>query len=235
MKKRITALALSGVLLLSGCGGSDPGPETKPTEPVSTVTATETTAPTQTVPQETETVIADDALSLLRADMKPHMAALGYLGYCDLENYDSPMSYLQGEFPNYLASKAYLSGIDRVYGNYGSLYCVVPRDPNARVTINHVKFEGMYAGGSLLCEDLAGGSAFIWKCPYYTDGRSGGLPCPGGDGDPGEGCGLLVAFGRKGTEAGSCGDGQSLYHDHRGCFVPFGLFPLCQGAASCIS
>ena len=104
MKKRIAALALSGALLLSGCGGSDPGPETKPTEPVSTVTATETTAPVQTVPHETETVIADDALSLLRADMKPHIAALGYLGYCDLENYDSPIEYLRGEFPNYLAS-----------------------------------------------------------------------------------------------------------------------------------
>ena len=144
MKKRIAALALSGALLLSGCGGSDPGPETKPTEPVSTVTATETTAPVQTVPRETETVIADDALSLLRGDMKPHMAALGYLGYCDLENYDSPIEYLRGEFPNYLASNAYLSGVSRVYGNYGSLYCVVPRDPNARVTVNHVKFEGMY-------------------------------------------------------------------------------------------
>ena len=145
MKKRIAALALSGALLLSGCGGgAAPDGTTVLTEPpVHTTAPTETTAPVQTVPPETEPVIADDPLSLLRADMKPHMAALGYLGYCDLEKYDSPMAYLQGEFPNYLASNAYLSGVSRVYGNYGSLYCVVPRDPNARVTVNHVKFEGM--------------------------------------------------------------------------------------------
>ena len=146
MKLKSIIGAVLCATLLCGCGGGAlPDGTTVPTEPPAhTAAPTETTAPTQTVPQETETVIADDPLSLLRADMKPHMAALGYLGYCDLENYDSPMSYLQGEFPNYMASNAYLSGIDRVYGNYGSLYCVVPRDPNARVTVNHVKFEGMY-------------------------------------------------------------------------------------------
>ena len=140
MKLKTIIGAVLCAALLCGCGGGAlPDGTTVPTEPPAhTAAPTETTAPTQTVPQETETVIADDPLSLLRADMKPHMAALGYLGYCDLENYDSPMSYLQGEFPNYLASNAYLSGIDKVYGNYGSLYCVVPRDPNARVTVNHV-------------------------------------------------------------------------------------------------
>ena len=146
MKKRIAALALSGALLLSGCGSSDPGAETQPrqTEPVSTVTSTETTQTTLPFPTETVSELAGDALSLLRADMKPHMAALGYFGYFDEEIFDTPMDYLRDVFPNYLASNAYLSGIDRVYGNYGTLYCVVPKDPNARVTINHVKFEGEY-------------------------------------------------------------------------------------------
>ena len=91
MKKRIAALALSGALLLSGCGSSDPGAETQPrqTEPVSTVTSTETTQTTLPFPTETVSELAGDALSLLRADMKPHMAALGYFGYFDEEIFDT--------------------------------------------------------------------------------------------------------------------------------------------------
>ena len=152
MKLKPILGAMLCAVLLCGCGGGAlPDGTTVPTEPSLCTTAptqtaapTETTVPVQTVPPETETVIADDALSLLRADMKPHMAALGYFGYFDEERFDTPVDHLRAEFPNYLASNAYLSGVSRVYGNYGSLYCVVPRDPNARVTVNHVKFEGMY-------------------------------------------------------------------------------------------
>lgn len=146
MKLKSIIGAVLCATLLCGCGGrAVPDGTTVPTEPpVQTTAPRETTAPVQTVPPETEAVIADDPLSLLRADMKPHMAALGYFSYFNEELYDTPMDYLREEFPNYLASNAYLSGIDKVYGNYGSLYCVVPRDPNARVTVNHVKFEGMY-------------------------------------------------------------------------------------------
>ena len=124
MKLKSILVGILCAVLLCGCGGGAvPDGTTVPTEPqVHTTAPAETTVPVQTVPQETEPVIADDPLSLLRADMKPHMAALGYLGYCDLEKYDSPVAYLQGEFPNYLASNAYLSGVSKVYGNYGSLY-----------------------------------------------------------------------------------------------------------------
>ena len=144
--KSIIAAVLCAVLLLNGCGGGAvPEGTTVPRETVAPTTMpVQTTVPEQTVPVESEPVLADDVLSQLRADMKPHMAALGYFGHCDLEKYDSPIEYLKGEFPNYLASNAYLSGVSKVYGNYGTLYCVVPKDPNARVTINHVKFEGMY-------------------------------------------------------------------------------------------
>ena len=115
--KSIIASVLCAVLLCGCGGGAVSDGTTEP--PVHTTAPTETTAPVQTVPQETETVIADDALSLLRADMKPQMVALGYFGYFNEEIFDTPMDYLRDEFPNYLASNAYLSGIDQIYGDYG--------------------------------------------------------------------------------------------------------------------
>ena len=105
--KPILGVMLCAVLLCGCGGGALPDGTTVPTEPSLCTTApTETTVPVQTVPPETETVVADDALSLLRADMKPHMAALGYFGYFDEERFDTPVDHLRAEFPNYLASNA---------------------------------------------------------------------------------------------------------------------------------
>ena len=68
--KSILAAVLCAVLLCGCGGGAVPAGTTVPTEPqVHTTAPTETTAPVQTVPVETEPVIADDSLSLLRADM----------------------------------------------------------------------------------------------------------------------------------------------------------------------
>lgn len=166
-RKSMIAAALCAVLLCGCGGGAVPDGTTVPTEPPVQTTAapTETTAPAQTVPPETAPVIADDALSLLRADMKPHMAALGYLGHWFPESYDSPIAYLMAERPNYLASHAYLSRISRVYGSYGSFYCVIPRDPQSRVTVNHVKFEGTYPYEHLkTLEADAPGEPFFVRC-----------------------------------------------------------------------
>ena len=133
MKRKILAAALACTLLLTACGGTNPG-----NQPV------ETTTPAQTEPEQTEPVIAEDALSRLRADMKGPMAATAFFGYWDESVAETPAQYLMQAFPNYWASNSYLGKIDRLVGNYGTLYCVVPTRPDAKVTVNLVSGEGKF-------------------------------------------------------------------------------------------
>ena len=127
MKRKILAAALACTLLLTACGGTNPGTqpvETRPGETTrqpETTQPVETTTPAQTEPQQTEPVLAEDALSRLRADMKAPMAATAYLGYWDESVAQSPAQYLMQAFPNYWASNSYLGEIDRLVGNYGTL------------------------------------------------------------------------------------------------------------------
>ena len=150
MKKRFLAAVLACVLLLTACGGTNPGTqpvETSPgetTQPSETTQPPETTTPAQTEPVQTEPVIAEDALSRLRADMKAPMAATAYLGYWDESVAETPAQYLMQAFPNYWASNSYLGKIEQLVGNYGTLYCVVPTLPDAKVTVNLVSGEGKF-------------------------------------------------------------------------------------------
>lgn len=85
---------------------TSPGETTQPPENIQTA---ETTAPIQTEP-----VLAEDALSRLRSDMKAPMAAIAYFGYWDESVAETPAQYLMQEFPNYWASNSYLGEIDQL-------------------------------------------------------------------------------------------------------------------------
>ena len=145
MRSKILAAMLACALLLTACGGTNP--ETQPvetTQPPETTQPVETTTPAQTEPQQTEPVLAEDALSRLRSDMKAPMAAIAYFGYWDESVAQSPAQYLMQAFPNYWASNSYLGKIEQLVGNYGTLYCVVPTLPDAKVTVNLVSGEGKF-------------------------------------------------------------------------------------------
>ena len=144
MKLKSIIGAVLCAALLCGCGGGAlPDGTTVPTEPpVHTTAPTETTAPVQTLPQQTEPVIADDPLSLLRADMKPLMVATAFFGYWDADLSDHPTSHLRQEFPNYWASNGYMADIGHTFGDYGTLYLVVPRTDETKISVNFVSPEG---------------------------------------------------------------------------------------------
>ena len=136
--KQIHAAALTAAML-SGCGAPAPATEPAPVQTTVPKTTVETTLPTQTIPVETAPQMVDDLIRL-REDLKPPVAASGYFGYWSTDISAEPGAFVREEFPNYWASNAYLSEINHVYGEYGTLYCVVPRLPDTEVTVNLVRY-----------------------------------------------------------------------------------------------
>ena len=188
MKQKILAAMLACALLLTACGGTNPGTqpvETRPGETTrqpETTQPVETTPPIQTEPVQTEPAIAEDALSRLRSDMKAPVAATAYLGYWDESVAETPAQYLMQAFPNYWASNSYLGEIDRLVGNYGTLYCVVPTRPDAKVTVNLVSGEGKFpydcqenlfsgSGEPFFLLNMVGGDSMLEVIVEESDGR----------------------------------------------------------------
>ena len=142
---RLMAILLCCLLLLTaGCA--------KPTEPPEVSTAGATTGSEETTgvtePEETaeitEPADAEDAsLHSLRQAMveTPQLFAVAYFGYHDTIDSDDPVdpyTVMQEQAPELCKDLPFLLDIpkDRVIGNHGDLFCIVPLDENATVAVS---------------------------------------------------------------------------------------------------
>mgnify|MGYP003295952841 CR=1 FL=1 len=129
---RLVAILLCCLLLfLAGCSKPIKLPEVPTTEATE-----ETTKPT-------EPNWAEASLSSLRQAMveTPQVFAVAYFGYQN--NWDSdipvdPFEAMQAEAPQLCADLPFLLDIprERIIGEYGELYCIVPLDENATVAVS---------------------------------------------------------------------------------------------------
>lgn len=136
----VTLLIILSMLSLTGCG--------KKTE-LFTESTTHTTHDTEE-PEITETIptteAEDDAsvsLKSLRQAMigTPQLFAVAYFGYHDTMDSDLPVDpyEVMREYAYWLCEDLpFLQNIpaDRVIGNHGELYCIVPLDENATVAVS---------------------------------------------------------------------------------------------------
>ena len=126
-KNRIIALLLAGILLLTtGCGKSTDSP-TESTVPAETVTVEQTAAP----------VSPEASLTSLRQVMEgtPQFFAVAYFGFH--ENRD-PFAVMQENAPALCEESPLLLEIpeERIIGESGDLFCIVPLDENATVAVS---------------------------------------------------------------------------------------------------
>ena len=135
MRYHLVAILLCCLLLLmAGCFKSIKLPEI-PTERVSTG------------PEETTGVVEPAAavasLNSLRQAMveTPQLFAVAYFGYQDTWDSDipvDPFEAMQAEAPQLCEDLPFLLDIprERIIGEYGELYCIVPLDTDATVAIS---------------------------------------------------------------------------------------------------
>ena len=132
MIHRMTAILLCGILLLTaGCGKSVEPPE-KPAAVIST-------APGET----TDLRLGDASLVSLRQAMieTPQLFAVAYFGYHDTIDSDlpaDPYGGMQEYTPQLCANLPFLMEIpqERIVGENGDLFCIVPLDGNATVSVS---------------------------------------------------------------------------------------------------
>lgn len=86
---------------------------------------------------------SSDALSALRADMKPPVMAVAHFGFPELSDDFGIMDYLMDEYPKWLEAHDFIRNIpqERIvltsgYDAWGQLLCIVPRDPDSTVAVN---------------------------------------------------------------------------------------------------
>ena len=100
--------------------------------------------PTETEPPTTENCVADPSLTSFRQAMvdTPNVFAVAYLGYPEVVGEDlqsDPFAIMQENAYWLCEDLPFLMEIpqDRIVGENGELYCIVPRDENATVTVCH--------------------------------------------------------------------------------------------------
>ena len=131
MIHRMTAILLCGILLLAaGCGKSVELPE-KPATGLPKAPG-ETTNPR----------LEDASLVSLRQAMieTPQLFAVAYFGYHDTIDSDAPVdpyAVMREQAPELCKDLPFLLEIpaDQVIGNHGDLFCIVPLDENAMVSV----------------------------------------------------------------------------------------------------
>lgn len=128
---RIVVILLCVLLLTAGCG--------KPVEPPEKPVADPATVPAEA----TDPVLDDASLVSLRQAMieTPQLFAVAYFGYHDTIDSDLPVDpcEVMGEYaPQLCADLPFLLDIpqERIIGEYGELYCIVPLDENATVAVS---------------------------------------------------------------------------------------------------
>lgn len=132
-KNRIIAFLLTGILLLTtGCGKSKDSPQDRPV-PAETVTAEQSAAP----------VSPENSLNSLRQAMTdtPQLFAVAYFGFHETQDPEfpvDPFAVLQENAPQLCADLPFLLEIpeDRIIGESGDLFCIVPLDENATVAVS---------------------------------------------------------------------------------------------------
>ena len=136
-KTRIFAALLSGILLLAGCAGSS--------EDLNATTAPPAAAQVEnTVAAEQADAASTDAslVSLRQAMVEtPQLFAVAYFGYHDTMDSDAPVdpyAVMRAQAPELCKDLPFLLDIprDRVIGNHGDLFCIVPLDENATVAVS---------------------------------------------------------------------------------------------------
>ena len=153
----VCVLLVIGSLLLSGCT-SMPGSQGQ-TQPSETTKATEAPGATQNPQADTTnpTASAPDNASLVifRQTMveTPQLFAAAYLGYpenIDQEAQADPYALMQENACWLCEDLPFLQQIpqERIVGETGELYCIVPRDENATIAVNR----GIWDAESGMCE-----------------------------------------------------------------------------------
>ena len=133
MKQRIFAALLALVMTLSlcACGGQvQPDPN-------------KGKLPNGESGGSGESGAYDDSLDLLRQEMEgiqPYLFAAAWIGDGAGPLESDVREWADGMSPNLCARYTFIKSIpdERVIGNGGSLYCVVPRDPDATLVVNRI-------------------------------------------------------------------------------------------------
>ena len=99
--------------------------------------------PTETEPPTTENGVADSSLTSFRQAMvdTPNVFAVAYLGYPEVvgeELQSDPFAIMQENAYGLCEDLPFLMEIpqDRIVGECGELYCIVPKDENATIAVN---------------------------------------------------------------------------------------------------
>ena len=125
-KNRIIAFFLAGILLLTtGCGKSKDSPAESPV-PAETTGAVQAVAP----------VSPEASLNSLRQTMTgtPYLFAVAYFGFHEMQD---PFVIMQENAPALCEEYPFLLEIpeDRIIGESGDLFCIVPLDEDATVAV----------------------------------------------------------------------------------------------------
>lgn len=150
----LAALLVCGIVMTAGCALKPADPSKTTTgiaQPPSPTGETQTTAPTQ--------ILFDSSLSALRQAMAetPQTFAVAYFGCPEIIDRDAqadPFAILQENAYRLCKDLPFLTEIpqDRIVGETGDLYCIVPKDENATVAVN----KGVWVGdsGQLLYQEV---------------------------------------------------------------------------------
>lgn len=135
MKKihRIAVVLLCCIALMTGCAK----PTEVPVSPTENATAAPTAAPTE-APQR-----GGESLDAVRREMEgtSQVFAVAYFGYhetLDSEEPVDPFAVMQSYTPELCAKYPFLLEIpkERIVGEAGDLFCIVPLDPHAKVAVS---------------------------------------------------------------------------------------------------
>jgi len=137
-KTRIFGALLSGILLLTaGCADPTETPDTTTVPP--TAAQEENTA----AMEQTDVASAEASLVSLRQAMveTPQLFAVAYFGYHDTMDSDAPVdpyAVMREQAPELCKDLPFLTEIpaERVIGNHGDLFCIVPLDEDATVAVS---------------------------------------------------------------------------------------------------
>lgn len=146
----LLALVLAVSIAATGCSWAFPGATEENTKPI-----------TQTKP-------APSALAALRGELAQTDAlfAVAYLGYMDTEPQGYLMEWVIESNPKLLVRYPFLAKLDDEHcvGTVGEVYCIIPRSPDASVTVELLAWDGNDFVSSRELYSSKSGEAFLLTC-----------------------------------------------------------------------